>query len=72
MTRDEFAAMKAAGQLPYGQVPALDPGGGQPLLAQSSAILRYVATVGGLHPASDALAAGSARTAAAGARGAPS
>jgi len=57
VTRDEFAAMKAAGQLPYGQVPALDPGGGQPLLAQSSAILRYVATVGGLHPASDALAA---------------
>ena len=57
VTRDEFAAMKAAGQLPYGQVPALDGAGGGWPPPGSSAILRYVATVGGLHPASDALAA---------------
>ena len=56
ITRDEFAAMKESGRLPYGQVPALEVDGGQ-VLAQSSAILRYIATLGGLHPASDPLAA---------------
>ena len=56
VTREEFAEMKAKGELPYGQVPALDVGEGK-FLAQSSAILRYVGTIGGLHPASDPLAA---------------
>lgn len=55
ITRDEFAAMKASGALPYGQVPCLEVDG--VTLAQSSAILRYVATLGGLHPAHDPLAA---------------
>ena len=55
ITREAFAEMKASGALPYGQVPALDLGDGK-ILAQSSAILRYVATVGGLHP-TEALAA---------------
>ena len=54
--RETFAEMKAKGELPYGQVPALDVGDGK-FLAQSSAILRYVGTIGGLHPASDPLAA---------------
>mmetsp|Transcript_12635 Transcript_12635/g.20449 ORF Transcript_12635/g.20449 Transcript_12635/m.20449 type:complete len:222 (+) Transcript_12635:100-765(+) len=53
LTGDEFAAMKST--MPYGQVPALDLGDGK-MLAQSSAILRYVAAVGGLHP-TDPLAA---------------
>ena len=56
ISRDDFAAMKESGRLPYGQVPALELDDGQ-VLAQSSAILRYVATLGGLHPASDPLAA---------------
>ena len=49
ISRERFAEMKEQGALPYGQVPALDVGAGR-MLAQSSAILRYVATLGGLHP----------------------
>ena len=49
ISRETFAEMKEQGALPYGQVPALDVGDGR-MLAQSSAILRYVATLGGLHP----------------------
>jgi glutathione S-transferase len=55
ITREEFTAMKESGALPFGQVPSLEVDG--QVLAQSSAILRYVATVGGLHPSSDPLAA---------------
>ena len=55
VTRDEYFALKP--DLPYGQAPALDLGDGKGYLAQSSAILRYVATVGGLHPSGDPLAA---------------
>ena len=49
ISRETLAEMKEHGALPYGQVPALDVGDGR-MLAQSSAILRYVATLGGLHP----------------------
>jgi glutathione S-transferase len=53
-SRDEFATMKAAGTLPFGQVPLLVvrlPNAAEPVhLAQSGAILRYVCTLGGLQP----------------------
>ena len=55
-SRDEFASMKAAGTLPFGQVPLLVvrlPGAAEdkPVhLAQSASILRYVCTLGGLQP----------------------
>lgn len=40
----EFAAMKAAGELPFGQMPVLRVGGpGGMLLGQSTAICRFVA-----------------------------
>jgi glutathione S-transferase len=58
--RSDFAALKAAGDLPFGQAPLLvvrDAAGAETKLAQSSAILRYVCTLAGLHPAADALAA---------------
>jgi len=57
--REEFAAMRAAGSLPFGQVPLLvvrppaSEGSAAPppvSLAQSGAILRYVCTLGGLQP----------------------
>ena len=48
-SREKFHEMRDSGELPFGQVPALDVGDGR-ILAQSSAILRYVATLGGLHP----------------------
>jgi glutathione S-transferase len=54
ITREEFAALQASGGLPFGQVPSLEVDG--EILAQSSSILRYVGTVGGLHPAGDLLA----------------
>ena len=55
-SRDEFATMKAAGTLPFGQVPLLVvrlPGAAEdkPVhIAQSASILRYVCTLGGLQP----------------------
>ena len=49
ISREKFHEMRDSGELPFGQVPALDVGDGR-ILAQSSAILRYVATLGGLHP----------------------
>lgn len=55
ITRDEFTAMKESKQLPFGQVPSLEVDG--QILAQSSAILRYIGTLGGLHPSNDPLAA---------------
>lgn len=54
-SRDEFAALKANGTLPFGQVPLLEVDGGAARLAQSAAILRYVCTLGGLHPVGDPL-----------------
>jgi glutathione S-transferase len=59
--RAEFAALKAAGTLPFGQVPLLeinDGGGaaGVTRVAQSGAILRYVCRLGGLYPTENALA----------------
>jgi glutathione S-transferase len=61
LSRAEFAALKQADALPFGQLPLLvvarGAGGEAKKLAQSSAILRYVCTIGGLHPAGDELAA---------------
>ena len=59
--RQFFASMKQSGELPYGQVPLLlvqqhEGDASVVKLAQSSAILRFVCSLGGLHPA-DALAA---------------
>ena len=56
--RAEFTALKVSGELPFGQVPCLviEQDGTTTKLAQSSAILRYVCQLGGLHPA-DPLAA---------------
>jgi glutathione S-transferase len=56
--RDAFAALKADGTLPFGQVPLLRVGAGAESVAigQSSAILRYLCRAGGLHP-EDALKA---------------
>lgn len=57
--RAEFTALKASGELPFGQVPCLfiEKDGRTTKLAQSSAILRYVCQLGGLYPA-DPIAAG--------------
>ena len=49
-SRDEFMAMKASGELPFGQVPLLVVNDGEAAIPQSSAILRYVCGLGGLHP----------------------
>ena len=57
-SRDEFTALKPT--LPFGQVPCLlvtDAAGATTKLAQSSAILRYVCQLGGLHPGEPLLAA---------------
>lgn len=53
-----FAAMKAAGELPFGSLPVLvvEDEGGRRLISQSNAILRYVGKRSGLYP-SDPLAA---------------
>jgi len=49
-SRDEFIAMKTSGELPFGQVPLLLVNDGEASVAQSSAILRYICGLGGLHP----------------------
>lgn len=60
-SRDEFTAMKASGELPYGQVPALivTTGDSTKVLGQSSAIIRYIASLshGSLYPTDPVLAA---------------
>ena len=58
--RAEFTAMKAAGELPFGQVPCLlitGKDGTITKLAQSSAILRFVCSLGGLLPTDPVVAA---------------
>lgn len=58
--RAEFTAMKAAGELPFGQVPCLlitEKDGTITKLAQSSAILRFVCSLGGLLPTDPVVAA---------------
>ena len=51
LSREAFAALKAEGKLPYGQLPLLRvDGGATAAIAQSTAILRYLCTLGGLHP----------------------
>lgn len=59
-SRDVFTAMKLSGELPFGQVPLLVVGGGEgdggcTKIAQSSAILRYVCSLSGLHPTGNLL-----------------
>lgn len=54
--RDEFFAMKTSGELRFGQVPMLLVDG-KDQLVQSSAILRYICTLGGAHPTDPLLAA---------------
>ncbi len=49
--REAFRAMKASGELPYGQLPVLDVGGVR--IAQSVAIARYCGKRAGLYPESD-------------------
>ena len=53
-SREVFTAMKVSGELPFGQVPLLVIDD-TTKLAQSSAILRYICTLGGLHPKDDPL-----------------
>jgi len=54
-SREEFAAMKASGELPYGQLPVLDVDGVR--IAQSVAIARYCGKRAGLYPVGDDVAA---------------
>lgn len=56
LTRDQFAEMKANGQLQFGQVPALEVREGV-LLVQSAAILRFIGKKTGLYPVDHELAA---------------
>jgi glutathione S-transferase len=49
--REEFRAMKASGELPYGQLPVLDVDGVR--IAQSVAIARFCGKRAGLYPESD-------------------
>jgi prostaglandin-H2 D-isomerase / glutathione transferase len=49
--REEFRAMKASGELPYGQLPVLDVGGVR--IAQSVAIARFCGKRAGLYPTSE-------------------
>ena len=53
-TGEMFRAMKAAGELPYGQLPVLDINGTR--IGQSVAIARYCGKRAGLYPEGDALA----------------
>mmetsp|Transcript_59375 Transcript_59375/g.69405 ORF Transcript_59375/g.69405 Transcript_59375/m.69405 type:complete len:231 (+) Transcript_59375:88-780(+) len=62
--RDEFLAMKADGTLDFGQVPMLEVTSTMTTgeiktqqLVQSSAILRYLSNIAGLHPQNDHLTA---------------
>lgn len=55
-SRDEFIAMKEAGKLHYGQVPALEVAEGK-ILNQSCAIMRFIGKKTGLYPADDFQAA---------------
>ena len=59
LSRSDFDELKAAGKLPYGQVPLLEiftAAGDVTFLPQSGAILRFICRLGGLHP-SDAVQA---------------
>lgn len=53
LSRSDFDELRAAGKLPYGQVPLLEirsADGAVTYLPQSGAILRYVCALGSLHP----------------------
>lgn len=48
LKRDEFRALKASGELPFGQVPVLKVG--DTFIAQTGAIARYCGRLAGLYP----------------------
>ena len=48
LKRDDFRALKASGELPFGQVPALKINGS--FIAQTGAIARYCGRLAGLYP----------------------
>lgn len=48
-TREEFAAMKESGKLPFGQLPVVELADGK-VLAQTVAIMRFVGKQSGLYP----------------------
>lgn len=52
LTYEEVQNMRAAGKLPFSQVPALQIGSGEdaPIWAQSQALLRWAGRKGGLYP----------------------
>ncbi|CAB9506089.1 S-transferase A2 [Seminavis robusta] len=52
-SRQEFQDLKANGKLAFGQVPLLEVDDGAHQLVQSTAILRYLAKLGGLYPRDD-------------------
>ena len=54
ISHEQFAANKAAGKYPRGQVPVLSVDG--EVIPQSSAIVRYAATRAGIHPTDPLLA----------------
>lgn len=54
LSRDGVDAKRAAGELPYGQVPVLEIDGA--IYGQSNALLRYVGGLSKLYPRDDALA----------------
>ena len=48
LKRDDFRALKASGELPFGQVPALKVNGS--FIAQTGAVARYCGRLAGLYP----------------------
>jgi glutathione S-transferase len=59
-SRGPFDKLKAEGKLPFGQLPALQISETEPLITQSSAIMRYLGKVSGqasLYPSCPATAA---------------
>ena len=58
--RETFDKLKADGKLPFGQLPALEVSESEPLITQSSAIMRFLGKVSGqssLYPSCPATAA---------------
>lgn len=57
ISREQFAVLKASGKLAYGQIPVLEVTEGhdkkKTVIAQSSALMRYVGKRTGLYPLDD-------------------